>query len=135
MWNDEIDRLVRELRPHLSGRQLRLFGCACARQAWHLLDDRGRAAIATAERFAEGQAALGELQATVAAARPTRGALDASTLLPLAWGDIALEGPSDSALTLLLGAARTVAGALAAEAARSAVPGTDWAAARDSAFN
>src|ERR1700691_1674477 len=114
MWNDEIDRLVRELRPHLSGRQLRLFGCACVRQAWHLLDDRGRAVVATAERFAEGMVEFAELQATVAAAGPARGALDVSAIQLPAWGaasqwpggEIALGGPSEIAMSSMLTAVR-----------------------------
>ena len=37
-----------------SGRKLRLFGCACCRRVWELLDDRGRRAVSAAEGHAEG---------------------------------------------------------------------------------
>jgi hypothetical protein len=39
----------------VSGRKCRLFGCACVRRAWHLLDDeRSRAAVVLAEQLADG---------------------------------------------------------------------------------
>src|SRR5688572_4418888 len=40
-----------------TARKLRLWVCACVRRAWHLLpDERGRASLEVAERFADGQA-------------------------------------------------------------------------------
>jgi hypothetical protein len=40
-----------------SKRKLLLWGCACARQTWHLLKhNANRRAIETSERYADGQA-------------------------------------------------------------------------------
>ena len=45
-------------------RLARLYACACARQVWHLLtDERSRAVIDVAERFAVGAATQDELKA------------------------------------------------------------------------
>jgi hypothetical protein len=49
--------MLAALRGGASERKLRLYACACARLAWHLLiDDRSRAAVEVAERLADGQA-------------------------------------------------------------------------------
>lgn len=46
-----------------SERKMRLFTCAMARQVWHLIEDeRGRNAVRVAERFANGDADLDELE-------------------------------------------------------------------------
>jgi hypothetical protein len=54
--------LLRRLDAHLSGRQLRLFACACCRRV-PLLSAEGPilAAVETAERFADGEATGVEL--------------------------------------------------------------------------
>lgn len=46
-----------------SERKLRLFGCACCRRVWHLLDDVARQGVELAERYADGQARLHDLVA------------------------------------------------------------------------
>jgi hypothetical protein len=53
---NQIIPLVEYLANRTSDRKLRLFGCACARMVWHLLDHQSsRQAIEVAERFADGR--------------------------------------------------------------------------------
>jgi len=56
------DVLLEHLDGRATERKLRLFGCACGRRIWHLLpDERSKAAIEVAERFADGQATKEDL--------------------------------------------------------------------------
>lgn len=50
-------------RGRVDERKLRLFAVACLRRVWDWIDERGRAAIETAERYADGQAGSEALRA------------------------------------------------------------------------
>jgi hypothetical protein len=53
------------LSSRVSKRKQRLFVCACCRAMWpRLTDERSRAAVDLAERYADGQATLDELRQT-----------------------------------------------------------------------
>ncbi len=69
----------------ITDRKLRLFACACCRRIWHLLDDAScRAAVETAERYADGEASGSELETARAAAWDA--AWDSSwSAFPPAW--------------------------------------------------
>jgi hypothetical protein len=66
-WRESSDpypMLVFLAKQKARGRKLRLFSCGCVRQrVWHLLqDERSRAAVEVAERYAEGEASSPQLR-------------------------------------------------------------------------
>ncbi len=91
--------------------EIRLFAVWCARQVQHLMtDSRSIAAIAVAERFANGEASQEDLAAARDAARA-------------------------AARAAARDAARAAARAAARDAARAAAWAAAWAAARDAAWD
>jgi hypothetical protein len=67
---DDPMRMLDALRGRISARKLRLFGVACCRNIWDLLDDdRSRAAVAVAEQYADGTIGRERLVAARDAAR------------------------------------------------------------------
>jgi hypothetical protein len=111
----------------LDDRTARLFACWCVRNTpladghvvWDLLtDERSRNAVEVAERYADGNATLGELNAARDAARAA------------AW-DAAWDAARDAAWAAALAAALAAAWATAWATARDAA----WGSARDSAWD
>jgi hypothetical protein len=106
----------------IDAKTLRLFAVWCARQVEHLMtDERSKAVLVVAEKFAHGEATEVELAAAGAAARDAAG--DAAEA---AWaaGAAARDAARDAA-----GAAAWAAAWAAGDAARDAA----WDAARDAA--
>jgi len=66
-WNTARDPevLLRLVSVTESGQQRRwrLYGCACARQVWHLLTTEARSAVRVSEQLADGQATPSDLRA------------------------------------------------------------------------
>jgi hypothetical protein len=54
-----MDELLDEIQTHtlcVTERQIRLFGCACLRAVWNLLESHSKSAVEVAERYAYGDA-------------------------------------------------------------------------------
>ena len=64
-WLNAVDprAMLEFLQTNGSDRKLRLFAVACSRRVWGMIDELGRAAVETAERFADGLASAEELRA------------------------------------------------------------------------
>ncbi|OAI53955.1 hypothetical protein AYO44_15575 [Planctomycetaceae bacterium SCGC AG-212-F19] len=77
-----------------SGRKLRLFAVACCRRIWaHLADDANRAAVATAERFADGLVTNDERIAALRSVWATRPKEDNEAILHTLDPDARDTGP------------------------------------------
>ena len=115
----------------ISDRTMRLFAVWCARQVQHLMaDKRSIDALDVAERFANGQATLAELDAAGAAAG------DAAWAAARAAGDAAWAAARAAAGAAARAAAGAAAGAAAWDAwdaAWDAARAAAWDAARDAA--
>ena len=108
----------------LADRELRLYGCWCVRQVWHLLtDERSRTAVEVSERFAMGAATAQELAAAqasaCAAASLIRSASDAWAAWA-AWAACAASAARDAwAASPYAWAARAACATRAARAAQA----------------
>jgi hypothetical protein len=109
-------------------RRERLFGCACARQVWHLLPADPRSAVQVSERLAEGHASETDMRAAAVrfpsvAVTATQSAIAAAGWASgvILWHARALE--SDPMQHSAWEAGRYAARALASECAGPVPPG------------
>ena len=127
VWGDvaeDNDKLVGRHREVLWASnvesELRLWGCWCVRQVWHLLtDDRSRKAVEVAEAFARGEATREQMDAARAAAKAAAWAAAWDAARAAAW-DAARAAAWDAAKAAAWAAAWDAARAAARAAARSA---------------
>ena len=78
VWREapDVARMLAAADGRLDARRLRLFAAGCVRLGWRsLVDDRSRAAVEVAERFADGTAGEAERAAAERAALAAVGAL------------------------------------------------------------
>lgn len=86
MTDHDLQQLLSTFKG-TSDRKLRLFGIACCRHVWHLLDDeRSRKAVEAAERFVEGAAGEEEVRLAWSAASDAVGDLMGTDAGPERWG-------------------------------------------------
>lgn len=121
--------LLRDLQQHRGAartaggrRRLRLFACACCRQFWHLYADAdSRRAVEVAERFADGRASRGELEAARRAAEAAEQRA-MTRVMEVHGGRASWEGTPPPAVVAIQQARGTAAAAAAAagELARAA---------------
>jgi hypothetical protein len=112
--------LRRAARP--SDRKFRLFGSACCRRIWSLLERRNRQAVEIIERFADGLATEADLRQARDVARQGRDAARAV----LESGGTATGGAWLGACATLHGAAAGTAWKAALHAADSAAEASSW---------
>ncbi len=60
---DSLSQLLEYMTGRASNRKFRLFGCACCRRIWHLLNEQSRNAVLIAERYADDLATEEEVEA------------------------------------------------------------------------
>jgi hypothetical protein len=121
----------------LTDRELRLFACWSARQVFHLMRHEGsKQAIEVAERFANGNATVEELQAARCAAGEIAMA-DSWSAAGDAADDAAFAvtfcDASDAALEAAKQSARAAARSAARLASRDGICNVAWLSARDAA--
>ena len=68
---DDPEPMLEELRGRASDRKLRLFAVACCRRIWRLIPRRYLTSVEVAERFADGQATLRDLEQVLKGEWPT----------------------------------------------------------------
>jgi hypothetical protein len=84
------DEMLQLLAGRVSSRKLRLFVVAACRRAWALLtDQRSRAVVEAAERFADGAATAEDLRAAYQAAPGGQPAANVATCAGMAHADMA----------------------------------------------
>jgi hypothetical protein len=59
---EDIQLLLEYMVERTSNRKFRLFGCACCRRIWDLLNEQSRNAVLVAERYADGLATEDEVE-------------------------------------------------------------------------
>jgi len=116
---DMLDDLRARSAGHPDWRRMRLFGCACCRTVWHLLgDERSRAAVEVAERYADGDATAEELADAAAGASAAAYATKKMPLKDAAWAVTCVTGRDESTWMGACSASRYAADALAKAAAK-----------------